>query len=160
MVCEIGDGLVQIEMQVEPQDFWDIRILSCVCRLFQRQISRGFAWKQLVQDKNMSFKVGRVVGISIFANAPSHQSKLREYLPWYDAQPWRQDELRRHFRLRDETNATLTRPGIEFFDFNLAALLPSGSSCLPEHKHLRAWLEFFAAAHLKGQEDVEGLESD
>jgi hypothetical protein len=36
VVCETKDEVIDIEVQVEPQNFWDIRILSHVCGLFQR----------------------------------------------------------------------------------------------------------------------------
>ncbi len=43
--CETKDGLINIEVQVEPPNFWDIRILSHVCGIFQKQFSRSFVWK-------------------------------------------------------------------------------------------------------------------
>jgi hypothetical protein len=40
-----------LKVQVEPQNYWDIRILSHVCTLFGRQFIKGFSWKQLEKDK-------------------------------------------------------------------------------------------------------------
>jgi predicted transposase/invertase (TIGR01784 family) len=51
VVCETKDELVNIEVQVEPQNFWDIRILSHVCGLFQRQFPRSFRWSELDDSK-------------------------------------------------------------------------------------------------------------
>ena len=122
VVCETKDGLVNIEVQVEPQNFWDIRILSHVCGLFQRQFPRSFGWSELENDPDISKKVRRAIGVSIFEKAPVHQSGVHELLHWYNSKPWAKEELRRHFQLTDQNNKELRRPGIEFFDFNLQAV--------------------------------------
>ena len=57
VVCETKDELINIEVQVEPQNFWDIRILSHVCGLFQRQFPRSFGWSKLENDPDISNKV-------------------------------------------------------------------------------------------------------
>ncbi|RZI45230.1 hypothetical protein [Candidatus Finniella inopinata] len=85
LVCETQDGLVNIEVQVEPQNFWDIRILSHVCGLFQKQFPRSFGWSELEKDPDISKKVRRAIGVSIFEKAPVHQSGVHDLLPWYDA---------------------------------------------------------------------------
>jgi hypothetical protein len=57
LICETEDGLVNVELQVEAQDFWDIRILAHVCGLFERQFPRSFKWNQLMYDPDISKKV-------------------------------------------------------------------------------------------------------
>ena len=142
IVCETKDELVNIEVQVEPQNFWDIRILSHVCGLFQRQFPRSFRWSELENDPAISKKVRRAIGVSIFEKAPVHQSDVHERLPWYDSKPWTKDELRRHFQLTDQNNKRLRRPGIEFFDFNLQAVSSQNPSLLQQPTDLQEWLDF------------------
>ncbi len=79
VVCETKDGLVNIEVQVEPQNFWDIRILSHVCGLFQRQFPRSSGWSELENDPDISKKVRRAIGVSIFEKAPVHQSGVHDF---------------------------------------------------------------------------------
>lgn len=157
LVCETDDGVVNVELQVEAQDFWDIRILAHVCGLFQRQFPRSFRWNELVYDPDISQRVKRAVGVSIFEAAPKGNSDLRKRLHWYDVQPWRVDEAMRHFRLKEETNDKLIRPGIEFFDINLGAFSGQNPSLLQEKPALKEWLDFFANAHTRQPEDTEAL---
>ena len=159
VVCETKDGLFNIEVQVEPQNFWDIRILSHVCGLFQRQFPRSFGWSELENDPGISKKVRRAVGVSIFEKAPVHQSDVHELLPWYDSKPWAKDELRRHFQLTDQNNKELRRPGIEFFDFNLQAVSSQNPSLLQQPTELQEWLDFLAKAHRKQPEEIESLKT-
>ena len=159
LVCETKDGLVNIEIQVEPQNFWDIRILAHVCGLFQRQFPRSFGWSQLEEDPTISHKVRRAIGVSIFEKAPVHQSAVHALLPWYDSKPWEREELRRHFQLTEQTNKTLKRPGIEFFDFNLEAVSSRNSSLSQQPIELQEWLDFLAKAHYKKPEEIQGLKT-
>ena len=157
LVCKTEDGLINVEVQVEPQDFWDIRILAHVCGLFERQFPRSFKWNQLVSDPGISHKVKRAVGISIFEAAPKGNRDLRERLHWYDVQPWGKDEVMRHFRLKEESNNKLIRPGIEFFDINLGALSPQNLPLLEGRPILKEWLDLFANAHTKQPEEMHAL---
>ena len=159
VVCETKDGLVNIEVQVEPQNFWDIRILSHVCGLFQRQFPRSFRWSELENDPDISKKVRRAIGVSIFEKAPVHQSDVNKRLPWYDSKPWAKDELRRHFQLTDQNNKELRRPGIEFFDFNLQSVSSQNPSLLQQPTDLQEWLDFLAKAHRKQPEEIESLKT-
>ena len=159
VVCETKDGLVNIEVQVEPQNFWDIRILSHVCGLFQRQFPRSFRWSELDNDPAISKKVRRAIGVSIFEKAPVHQSHVHERLPWYDSKPWAKDELRRHFQLTDQNNKKLKMSGIAFLDFNLQAVTSENPSLLQQPTDLQEWLDFFAKAHHKQPEDIESLKT-
>ena len=159
VVCETKDELINIEVQVEPQSFWDIRILSHVCGLFQRQFPRSFGWSELVKDPHISKRVRRAVGVSIFEKAPVHQRGVRENLQWYDSKPWAKEELRRHFRLTDQNNKELRMPGIEFFDFNLQAVSFKNSSLLQQPTELQEWLDFLAKAHRKQPEEIESLKT-
>ena len=159
IVCKTKDGLVNIEVQVEPQDFWDIRILSHVCRLFQRQFPRSFKWSTLDKDADISSKVRRAIGVSIFEKAPVHQAGVHELLHWYDATPWKKEELRRHYRLTEQTNKTIRRPGIEFFDFNLEAVSLHNPSLLEQPVALQEWLDFLAKAHYKNPQEIEVLKT-
>ena len=159
VVCETKDGIVNIEVQVEPQNFWDIRILSHVCGLFQRQFPRSFGWSELEDDPEISKKVRRAIGVSIFEKAPVHQSGVHERLHWYNSKPWAKEELRRHFQLTDQANKELRRPGIEFFDFNLQAVSSQNPSLLQQAIELQEWLDFLAKAHYKQPEDIEALKT-
>ncbi len=159
VACETNDEVVNFEIQVEPQNYWDIRILSHVCGLFHRQFPRSFGWKQLENDRNISKKVRRAIGVSIFEKAPVHQSGVHELLHWYDSKPWGKEELRRHFQLTDQNNKALRRPGIEFFDFNLQAVSFQNPSLLQQPTELQEWLDFLAKAHLKQAEDIESLKT-
>ena len=159
LVCETKDGLVNIEVQVEPQNFWDIRILSHVCGLFQRQFPRSFGWSELEKDPDISKKVRRAIGVSIFEKAPVNQTEVHKLLPWYDAKPWEKEELRRHFQLTEQTNKTLRRPGIEFYDFNLKAVSSQNPSLLQQPVELQEWLDFLAKAHCKQPEEITVLKT-
>ena len=159
IVCETKDELVNIEVQVEPQNFWDIRILSHVCGLFQRQFPRSFRWSELENDPAISKKVRRAIGVSIFEKAPVHQSHVHERLPWYDSKPWAKHELRRHFQLTDQNNKKLKMPGIAFLDFNLQAVFSENPSLLQQPTDLQEWLDFLAKAHRKQPEDIESLKT-
>ena len=142
VACETKDEVVNFEVQVEPQNFWDIRILSHVCGLFHRQFPRSFGWRELENDREISKKVRRAIGVSIFEKAPVHQSGVHELLHWYDSKPWGKEELRRHFQLTDQNNKELRRPGIEFFDFNLQAVSFQNPSLLQQPTELQEWLDF------------------
>jgi hypothetical protein len=80
-------------------------------------------------------------------------------LHWYDSKPWAKEELRRHFQLTDQNNKELTRPGIEFFDFNLQAVSSQNLSLLQQPTDLQEWLDFLAKAHHKQPEDIESLKT-
>ena len=157
IVCETSYGLVTVEMQVSPQNYWDVRILDHVCGLFHRQFSRGFKWSSLETDPDIAGKVSRVVGISLFAKAPMYPEKVQALLPWYTAEGWDVDELSRHYRLLEEKHPRKVRPGIEFFDFNLEAFifLHANGGLEDYPKDLCAWLDFFARAHTKTLADIE-----
>jgi len=159
VVCETKDELVNIEVQVEPQNFWDIRILSHVCGLFQRQFPRSFRWSELENDPDISKKVRRAIGVSIFEKAPVHQRHVHERLPWYDSKPWAKHELRRHFQLTDQNNKKLKMSGIAFLDFNLQAVFSENPSLLQQPTDLQEWLDFLAKAHHKQPEDIESLKT-
>ncbi len=160
MVCKTDYGWVEIEMQIAPQNFWDLRILDHVCGLFHRQFGRGFKWSSLEKDRRLSQDIRRVVGVSIFEKPPIFPEQVQSIFPWYEVQPWGKEELRRHYRLCDTENPSLKRPGLEFFDFNLEAYLILHAKHLLEDypKDLCEWLEFFAAAHTKTEREV--LESN
>jgi hypothetical protein len=153
LVCQTATGIVNVEVQVDPQDFWDIRILDHACGLFHRQFSKGFRWSQLMEDADISRKVRRVIGVSILEKPPVSPESVHALLPWYNPQPWAADELRRHYRLLDTQDPKKERSGIEFFDYNLAALRYRGATeTLPEG--LREWLDLLANAHLKTKEEA------
>ena len=157
--CETKDGLVNIEVQVEPQNYWDIRILSHVCGIFQKQFPRSFAWKSLENDPNISSKVRRVIGISIFEKAPVYQGNVKERLPWYNSKPWLKEEVSRHFVLADVKNPKVVMHGVEFYDFNLQGVFSLNPRLSEESIELQEWLEFFAKAHLKQPEEIKILKT-
>jgi hypothetical protein len=160
VVCETKDRLVNIVVQIEPQNFWDIRILSHVCGLFERQFPRSYGWSELENNLDIiSEKDQRAIGVRIFEKAPVHQSGAHELLHWYDSKPWAKEELRRHFQLTDQNNKELTRPGIEFFDFNLQAVSSQNPSLLQQPIELQEWLDFLAKAHCKQPEEIESLKT-
>ncbi len=141
VVCETKDGLVNIEVQVEPHSFWDIRILSHVCGLFQWQFPRSFGWSELENDPDISKKVRHTIGVGIFEKTPTHQSDVHELLHWYDSKPWSKEELRRYFQLTDQNNKELRRSVIDFFDFNVQAVSSQNPSLLQQPTELQEWLD-------------------
>jgi hypothetical protein len=130
-----------------------------VCGLFQRQFPRSFGWSELENDPDISKKVRRAIGVSIFEKAPVHQSHVHERLPWYDSKPWAKDELRRHFQLTDQNNNELSRPGFVFFDFNLQAVSSQNASLLQQPIELQEWLDFLVKAPWKQPEEIESLKT-
>lgn len=157
LICKTRYGLINVEMQVDPQNFWDIRILDHGCGLFHRQFPKGFKWSELKTDVEIAEKVRKVIGISLFEKPPSVSKHLHKFLPWYRMRPWREDELRRDFALREKEDPMNLRCGLEFIDINLEALsFRSVASVLGnESEAYREWLELLAHGHLKSAEEVE-----
>lgn len=158
VVCKSSYGLINVEIQIAPQDYWDLRILDHVCGLFHRQFSRGFKWEEFETNAKVSEKIMRVVGVSLFVKPPIYPENVEALLPWYKVRAWEDNELKRHFRLcNQEKNPESFRPGIEFFDFNLEAFIllhaKHGLDAYP--KVLCEWLDFFARAHTKTVADIE-----
>ncbi|ARN85359.1 Rpn family recombination-promoting nuclease/putative transposase [Candidatus Nucleicultrix amoebiphila] len=157
LICKTRFGLINVEVQVEPQNFWDIRILDHVCGLFHRQFPKGFKWSELKTDVDLADKVRKVVGISLFENPPKVPHHLHQLLPWYRMEPWGEDELRRDFVLAEKKVPRMTRSGLEFIDINLGALSHHKplSVLAGESADYREWLELLAHGHLKSMEEVE-----
>lgn len=155
LVCETDTGLINVELQVEPQDFWDIRILDHACGLFNRQFAKGFQWSQLESDSDIKSKVKRVIGVSIFEKPPVSPESVHALLPWYQLHPWKQNELRRNYRLSETKDPKKKRAGLEFYDYNLAALnyLPEAVVLKEGGEVLKEWLDLLANAHLKSKEE-------
>jgi predicted transposase/invertase (TIGR01784 family) len=156
LLCRTDDGLINVEIQVEPQDFWDIRILSHVCGLFQRQFPRSFQWTDLIDDEAIAGKVKRAIGVSIFEKAPDYKKTVHA-LPWYAPKPWGENEVRRFYRLTEENDPQAIRPGIEFYDFNLGSIYPGNKELSGQPVELQQWLEFLAKAQYKIPKDIEGV---
>lgn len=156
LICDTPSGIINVEMQVDPQNFWDIRILAHVCGLFHRQFPKGFAWSQL-ETGLTNTRVKRVIGVSLFEKAPVAPSSVQTILPWYSMEPWKNNELRRHYKLTDTTNTKMHRAGIEFLDYNLASLSYPGwdKTVSSKNKALREWLHFFAEAQKHSLRDVQ-----
>ncbi|WP_085783728.1 Rpn family recombination-promoting nuclease/putative transposase [Candidatus Nucleicultrix amoebiphila] len=157
LICKTRFGLINVEVQVEPQNFWDIRILDHVCGLFHRQFPKGFKWSELKTDVDLADKVRKVVGISLFEKPPKVPHHLHQLLPWYRMEPWGEDELRRDFVLAEKKVPRITRSGLEFIDINLAAFSHHKplSVLAGESADYREWLELLAHGHLKSMEEVE-----
>jgi hypothetical protein len=119
LICELDHELINVEVQVVPQDFWDIRILSHVCGLFSRQFVKGFDWKELKQSSSAT-KVKRVIGVSIFKNPPKCPESITDIHPWYKMEKFGPNEIMRHYTLRDKESSEMG--GIEFYTFNLEAV--------------------------------------
>ena len=118
VVCKSSYGLINVEIQIAPQDYWDLRILDHVCGLFHRQFSRGFRWKEFEENVAVSEKIMRVAGVSLFVKPPIAPENVEALLPWYKVRPWEDHELKRYFRLANQEDSRKSfRPGIEFFDF-------------------------------------------
>jgi len=148
ILCQTKNDLVNVEVQVVPQNFWDIRIMAHACGLFYRQFPKGFSWSNL-EGNNSNIK--RVIGISILETPPSKPNQVP--LPWYQPSPWKQNELTRHFRFTEAKNSSKIRPGIEFFDYNLAAL----QYTLPKKQSLKDWLELLAKAHMQTKKTANSV---
>eukprot|EP00961_Rhodomonas_salina_P281773 3807634-Rhodomonas_salina.1 len=118
LVCDTEHGIIHAEVQVQPQNSWDLRIMHYACGLFHRQFKRGMRWDSMHKDPNLETKIKRVVAISIF-DRPPQNSSLQELLPWCAFEPWGSEELERRFRMR--TDDGKHRGGIEFVDINLEA---------------------------------------
>lgn len=157
LVCETDTGLVNVEVQVEPQDFWDIRILDHACGLFHRQFAKGFQWSQLESDRDIHNKVKRVIGVSIFEKPPVSPESVHSLLPWYQLHAWKHDELRRNYQLLETKDPQKKRAGLEFYDYNLAALQYVSESAVIQEggEVLKEWLDLLANAHLKTKEDSD-----
>lgn len=158
VLCETETGYVDIEVQITPQDYWDIRILDHACGLFHRQFGRGFKWSQLENEmSDLAVNTKRVVCISLFEKAPRYKSDITTLIPWYQVTPWDNDELRRTYRIMDINDNKKIRPGLEFHDFNLQAfhILREKQGFGDCPKGLRDWIDFFSSAQNKTEDDVE-----
>jgi hypothetical protein len=156
IVCKTRHGLINLEVQVQSQNYWDIRILHHVCGLFHRQFVKGFQWTDLQSEDNIGSKVKRVIGVSILQNAPVDPQTVTKLLPWYSMAPWDKNEFHRHYRLLETSNPQKQRAGIEFHDYNLAALRHIKPEIITSHQGgnvlLKEWLELLAFAHLRKYE--------
>jgi hypothetical protein len=106
-----------------------------------------------------SDSIVRVIGVSIYDNPVIIASTelAKQKIPWYDVAPWKPDELRRHYKLRDPRNPQLERPGIEFFDYNLEALRKQhhlDKLFSQNEVELKEWLDLFARSKEKTKEDT------
>ncbi len=157
LVCETDTGLINVEVQVEPQDFWDIRILDHACGLFHRQFAKGFQWSQLESESDIRNKVKRVIGVSIFEKPPVSPESVHALLPWYQLHPWEHNELRRNYQLLETKDPKKKRAGLEFYDYNLAALryIPESDVIKEGGEVLKEWLDLLANAHLKTKEESD-----
>ena len=168
VLCETPTEVINVEIQVVPESFWDVHIVPQVCEIFSDQFRRGFEWKTLEADvatastkKTKKSKANelpkRVIGISLLMNTSKNFEAIRNNLGWELPKLWEKDEVSRHFVV--QTSTGIRRPGIEFYDFNLSALsnLDFGGSSVTEE--LREWLELFANSHGKKEEDVNALKS-
>mmetsp|Transcript_33131 Transcript_33131/g.67305 ORF Transcript_33131/g.67305 Transcript_33131/m.67305 type:complete len:220 (+) Transcript_33131:203-862(+) len=66
VVCTSDLGIYNVEVQVVPQDCWDIRILHHVCCLFHK-FRVGMTWGGLAKDCEIGDKIKCVIGVSGFA---------------------------------------------------------------------------------------------
>lgn len=82
LVCDTPNGIINVEVQVDPQNYWDIRILAHVSGLFHGQFPKGFAWLQL-ETGLTNVKVKRVIGVSLFEKPPVEPGNVQAILPWY-----------------------------------------------------------------------------
>jgi predicted transposase/invertase (TIGR01784 family) len=157
VVCETATGFVNIEMQVLPQDYWDLRILHHVCGLFNRQFSRGFRWTDLGSDVAVSKKIKRAIGVSILEDVSYNLNYLSNSIPWYNITPWKNDEMLRSYRLSESDNPRNIRPGLEFYDVNLSAfkVLKDRHGFGSCRKDVLEWIEFFATANSKLSKPTE-----
>jgi hypothetical protein len=82
IVCRTDTGIINVEVQVDPQDFWDIRILSHVCGLFNRQFPKGFEWSKLEEDTTIISKIRRAIGVMSIPiiKCTTYQSKSAPFL--------------------------------------------------------------------------------
>jgi len=146
ILCETDSEFINVEVQVKPQNFWDIRIFAHASGLFSRQFSRGFEWSSLEESK----KIRRVVGISFLSRGMTNPKKVADNIAWYNAAPWNnKNEYFRHYKM--QTIDGIQRPGIEFYDFNLAAADKS-RVCEPQ---LCEWLTFFGKSDQMDLDYVE-----
>lgn len=161
IVCKTETEFINVDVQLQPQNYWDVRILDHICGLFHRQFKRGFEWSDLEKGLEDG-TIRRSIGISILDQAPKYPEKVTEILPWYNATPWANDELKRVFRLREENDPGKIRPGIEFYDFNLRALyiLQNRHELGEYNEELIEWLDFLANANQKSHEDVAHVKSE
>eukprot|EP01041_Mallomonas_annulata_P001291 gene1291-2495_t len=94
LVCKTTDSIINIEIQ---------------------QLSRPFKWSELERDPDISNKISRVVGISMFEKDPAYSSQARQYMNWYTGKPWEDEDIQRHFRLAERKDSNNVRP--EWLDF-------------------------------------------
>jgi hypothetical protein len=162
IVCKTDNELINIDIQLMPQNYWDLRILDHVCGLFHKQFGRGFKWSELETgfiDKE--FRIRRSIGISILDKPPTHPENVTRILPWYNAKPWAYNELKRVYKLREDNDHDAIRPGIIFYDFNLQAF----NALRKEHgfgdcsESLVGWIDFLSAANKKTREEVAQVKS-
>ena len=157
--CETEHSIIDIEVQIIPQDFWDMRILYHICNMFARQFSKGLSWHDPSSFKDA--KIRKVIGISLLSKPPKGDEMLMDQFPWYKVHPWKEDELKREFKLRDSENHNIIRPGIEMYDFNLSAfnVLRQRHGLDDRPETLVEWLDFFTNADKKRKQDIKHIKS-
>jgi len=145
VVCTSDLGIYNVEVQVVPQDCWDIRILHHVCGLFHNQFRVGMTWEGLAKDREIGDKIKRVIGVSIFAKPYTMEDVVPKTWSTEGHKTWESDEVERRFKV--QTDDGIQRGGIEFIDINLAGKPPDGVDT-----EFLEWFEFLGSAHLKPAE--------
>uniref|UniRef100_A0A7S3M3C7 Response regulatory domain-containing protein n=1 Tax=Spumella elongata TaxID=89044 RepID=A0A7S3M3C7_9STRA len=147
LICVAKDEIVNVEIQVVQQNYWDLRVLDHACGLYHSQFPRSYAWSDL--EKASTDKPRRVICISIFDRAPSNQAKVAGLIPWYKSTPWAEDETVRTIALTNQATGLVEIGGISFIHVNLHAMRNEAGALKIHNKgnqQLEEWLSFMAKA--------------
>eukprot|EP00961_Rhodomonas_salina_P215495 2910891-Rhodomonas_salina.1 len=108
VICETQNSVINVEVQIEQQNTWDLRIQHHAYCLFHRQFKQGMDWTSMPSNRELGSTIKRVVA-------------------WLTFHVWVTDKIERRFCMLTEDNKT--RGGVEFVDINLQALVDSGEDC-------------------------------
>jgi predicted transposase/invertase (TIGR01784 family) len=139
-ICILDDrDYALVEVQVQPQKFWDERALSYAMSLYTKQLHVGKKWDDLK----------RVVCINLLGGG-------RKNLKWAHPQSFR------HLAFRDEECCVVSN-GIEIFQYplyheNIRDQMNVRQTTAAQWEFLE-WIDFFEGAFTMKEEDIEGIKT-
>ena len=169
IVCSTADRIINTEIQVSSQFFWDLRMLVHGGGLVFKQILKGLRWEEISPYGQTSNKHGEeapafreTIVIGLLVTTPvARPAETISFMPWYEITKWKNDEVRRVFHLSEETNPSIRMPGLTFHQYNLSAVAEKlAKEDMGDNRQLLQWLDLFGPSREKRLHDVEYLQAE
>ena len=129
-ICETDKGMIVVEMQVVPQNFWDRRAVAYISNIYGNQLSRDQGWEDLKP----------VIGINLLGGGRDNK------VHWENGNDYIRD-----YKLQDTRNSQNIIDSVRLIQYSLM-LAPRLPDC---HSPQDEWLKFFRDAHNMDEAMVE-----